>query len=97
LRFGVVPQFIDDLLRGGGKEIELLEKGHKDKGGWYSTHISNVTSLGYVAKKQASPMRGIPFQFDSFGSQGKWTNLNLHTNNHMRAFGGREELALSTS
>jgi hypothetical protein len=36
LRFEVVPQFIDDLLRGGGKEIELLEKGHKEKGGWFS-------------------------------------------------------------
>jgi len=47
------------------------------------------------AKKWASPMRGIPFQFNSFGSQGKWT-IELASNNHMRVFGGREELALST-
>jgi hypothetical protein len=38
------------LLRGGGKEIELLEKGHKEKGGWFSIHISTVASLRYVGK-----------------------------------------------
>jgi hypothetical protein len=47
------------------------------------------------AKKWASPMRGILFQFNSFLSQGKWT-IELASNNHMRALGGREELALST-
>jgi hypothetical protein len=61
LRFGVVPQFINDLLKGGGKEIELLEKGHKEKGGWFSTHISNVASLGYVCKEMGITNEGHPF------------------------------------
>jgi hypothetical protein len=47
------------------------------------------------AKKWVSPMRGIPCQFNSSGSQGKWT-IELASNNHKRALGGREELALST-
>jgi len=47
------------------------------------------------AKKWASPMRGIPFQFNSFGSQGKWT-IELASNNHTRVLGWREESALST-
>jgi hypothetical protein len=47
------------------------------------------------AKEWASLMRDIPFQFDSFGSQGKWT-IELASNNHMSALGGREESALST-
>jgi hypothetical protein len=61
LRFGVVPQFIDDLLKGGGKESELLEKGHKEKGGWFSTHISNVASLRYVCKEMGITNEGHPF------------------------------------
>jgi hypothetical protein len=61
LKFGVDPQFIDDILRGVGKEIELLEKGHKDKGGWFSTHISNVASLGDVCKGMGITNEGHPF------------------------------------